>query len=75
MSIKAYFTNRVYKNALTKDYVKAIHHALLVFNRAKQFEHGPDGRIIFNSKKTVYEVKVFSYGGNIVTEKYYVHSN
>jgi hypothetical protein len=37
MTIKAYFTNRVYKNVLTKDYVKAIDHALLVFNRAKQF--------------------------------------
>jgi hypothetical protein len=39
------------------------------------FEQGPDGRIIFKSKKTVYEVKVFSYGGNVVTEKYYIHSN
>jgi hypothetical protein len=37
MSIKTYFTNRVYKNTLTKEYVKAIDHALLVFNRAKQF--------------------------------------
>jgi hypothetical protein len=37
MTIKAYFTNRVCKNALTKEYVKAIDHALLVFNRAKQF--------------------------------------
>jgi hypothetical protein len=75
MSIKAYFTNRVYENALTKEYVKAIDHALLVFNRAKQFEYGPDGRIIFKSKKTVYVVKLFSYGGNIVAEKYYIHSN
>jgi hypothetical protein len=39
------------------------------------FEHGPDGRIIFKGKTTEYEVKVFSYGGNVVTEKYYIHSN
>jgi hypothetical protein len=34
MGTKAYFTNRVYKNTLSKEYVKAIDHALLVFNRA-----------------------------------------
>jgi hypothetical protein len=39
------------------------------------FEHGPDGRIIFKGNTTIYEVKVFSYGGNVVTEKYYIHSN
>jgi hypothetical protein len=37
MGTKAYFSNRVYKNTLSKDYVKATDHALLVFNRAKQF--------------------------------------
>jgi hypothetical protein len=37
MGTKAYFSNRVYKNTLSKEYVKAIDHALLVFNRAKQF--------------------------------------
>ncbi|SFA70289.1 MULTISPECIES: hypothetical protein [unclassified Bacillus (in: firmicutes)] len=36
------------------------------------FEKGPDGRIIFEGKNTDYEVKVFSDGGNIVTEKYYI---
>jgi hypothetical protein len=36
------------------------------------FEHGPDGRIIFEGKNTVYEVKVFSFEGNIVTEKYLI---
>jgi IS605 OrfB family transposase len=37
MGTKAYFTNRVYKNTLSEEYVKAADHALLVFNRAKQF--------------------------------------
>lgn len=39
------------------------------------FEQGPDGRLIFKGKTTVCEVKVFSYGGNVVTEKYYIHTN
>ena len=34
---KAYFSNRIYKNTLSKEYVEAISHALLVFNRAKHF--------------------------------------
>jgi IS605 OrfB family transposase len=37
MSVKAYFTNRVYKNTLNEKYVDAISHALLVFNQAKHF--------------------------------------
>jgi hypothetical protein len=36
------------------------------------FEQGPDGRIIFEGKNTDYEVKVFSDGGNIVTDRYYI---
>jgi hypothetical protein len=39
------------------------------------FEQGPDGRIIFKGKTTVYEVKVFSCGGNVVTERYYIRTN
>jgi hypothetical protein len=38
------------------------------------FEHGPDGRIIFEGKKIVYEVKIFSLGGNVVTEKYLINT-
>ncbi|TFB24085.1 hypothetical protein E3U55_04535 [Filobacillus milosensis] len=37
------------------------------------FEQGPDGRIIFEGKKTV-EVKVFSYGGNVVTDKHLINT-
>jgi hypothetical protein len=37
MSIKAYFSNRIYKKTLPDEYVEAISHALLVFNRAKHF--------------------------------------
>lgn len=37
MSIKAYFSNRIYKNTLPDEYVEAINYALLVFNRAKHF--------------------------------------
>ena len=37
MVTKAYFSERVYKNTLSKEYREAIAHALLVFNRAKQF--------------------------------------
>ena len=37
MSFKAYFSNRVYKNTLSSEYVNAVGHALLVFNRAKHF--------------------------------------
>jgi hypothetical protein len=36
------------------------------------FEQGPDGRIVFEGKKTVYEVKVFSIGGNVVTDQHYI---
>lgn len=36
------------------------------------FEQGPDGRIIFEGENTVLEIKVFSDGGNIVTEQYYI---
>ncbi|PKG22602.1 hypothetical protein [Niallia nealsonii] len=35
--MKAYFSNRVYKQTLSKEYVNSISHALLVFNRAKHF--------------------------------------
>lgn len=34
---KANFSKRIYKNQLDKQYVDAISHALLVFNRAKHF--------------------------------------
>ena len=34
---KAYFSVRVYKNILSKEYREAIAHSILVFNRAKQF--------------------------------------
>ncbi|MGM0901744.1 MAG: IS200/IS605 family accessory protein TnpB-related protein [Bacillota bacterium] len=34
---KVYFSNRIYKQSLTKKYDKAISHALLVFNQAKHF--------------------------------------
>ncbi|WP_020060577.1 hypothetical protein [Bacillus sp. 123MFChir2] len=34
---KAYFSIRIYKNALNPKYVEAIGHALFVFNRAKHF--------------------------------------
>ncbi|MCQ6278614.1 IS200/IS605 family accessory protein TnpB-related protein [Bacillus sp. EB600] len=37
MSIKAFFSNRVYKNTLPKEFVDAISHALFVFNSAKHF--------------------------------------
>ena len=37
MITKTYFSNRIYKNRLSKEYVDGIAHALLVFNRAKQF--------------------------------------
>lgn len=37
MGMKAFFSKRVYKNTLIKEYVDAISHALLVFNRAKHF--------------------------------------
>ena len=37
MKTKTYFTQRVYKNTLSKNYVQAITHALFVFNQAKQF--------------------------------------
>jgi IS605 OrfB family transposase len=37
MSTKAYFTNRVYKNALDEKFVDATSHALLVFNQAKHY--------------------------------------
>ncbi|MFD1738708.1 hypothetical protein ACFSCX_19515 [Bacillus salitolerans] len=36
------------------------------------FEEGPDGRIIFSGKKKGVEVGVFSNGGNVVTDKYYI---
>jgi hypothetical protein len=36
------------------------------------FEQGPNGRIIFEGKNSVYEVKVFSDGGNIVTNNHYI---
>ena len=36
------------------------------------FEKGPDGRIIFEGKNTVYEVGIFSDGGNIVTDQHYI---
>lgn len=36
------------------------------------FEKGPDGRIIFEGKNTIYEVMIFSDGGNIVTDKHYI---
>ena len=35
--MKAYFSNRIYKFTLSKEYVDSISHALLVFNRAKHF--------------------------------------
>ena len=37
MKTRAYFTQRVYKNTLSQEYVEAITHALFVFNQAKQF--------------------------------------
>lgn len=37
MATKTYFSNRMYKHTLSEEYVSAITHALLVFNRAKQF--------------------------------------
>jgi IS605 OrfB family transposase len=37
MGTKAYFSNRIYKSVLPEEYVSAIGHALLVFNRAKHF--------------------------------------
>jgi hypothetical protein len=36
------------------------------------FEQGPDGKIIFEGKNSVNEVKVFSDGGNIVTDNHYI---
>ena len=36
MVTKAYFSVRVYKNTLSKEYRKAIAHAILVFNRARR---------------------------------------
>jgi hypothetical protein len=38
------------------------------------FEQGPDGRIIFEGKNTVYEVNVFSLNGNVVTDKYLINT-
>jgi hypothetical protein len=38
------------------------------------FEQGPDGRMIFEGKSKVYEVKVFSRTGNVVTNKYYIQT-
>lgn len=35
--MKAYFSNRIYKNTLPKEYVESITHALFLFNRAKHF--------------------------------------
>ena len=37
MKTRAYFTQRVYKNTLSQEYVEAITHAIFVFNQAKQF--------------------------------------
>ena len=37
MKTRAYFSRRVYKNLLSKEYVQAITQALFVFNQAKQF--------------------------------------
>ena len=37
MSMKTYFSNRIYKNTLSKEYIDATSHALMVFNRAKHF--------------------------------------
>ncbi|MCQ6276002.1 hypothetical protein JMM81_13745 [Bacillus sp. V3B] len=37
MKTRTYFSVRVYKDTLSKEYIEAITHALLVFNRAKQF--------------------------------------
>jgi hypothetical protein len=39
------------------------------------FERGPDGRIIFEGGDTVYEVQVFSDGGNVVTDRYYIQTD
>ncbi|MBW9235105.1 hypothetical protein JQK62_23355, partial [Leptospira santarosai] len=36
------------------------------------FEEGPDGRIIFEGKNSVHEVKIFSDGGNIVSDQHYI---
>ena len=35
--MKAYFSNRIYKNTLSKEFVDAISHALFVFNQGKHF--------------------------------------
>lgn len=37
-----------------------------------QFEQGPDGRIIFDGNKSTLEIRVFSLGGHVVTENYYI---
>lgn len=37
MKTRTYFSVRVYKDTLSQEYIEAITHALLVFNRAKQF--------------------------------------
>ena len=38
------------------------------------FEQGPDGRIIFEGKSGVYEVRVFSHSGNVVTNNYFINT-
>jgi IS605 OrfB family transposase len=37
MKTRAYFSQRIYKNTFSEEYVQAITHALFVFNQAKQF--------------------------------------
>ncbi|WP_442600072.1 hypothetical protein [Neobacillus sp. D3-1R] len=53
------------------EYIKKINTGLRKDITKIQFEHGPDGRIILEGNKTV-EVKVFSNGGNVVTDKYLI---
>jgi hypothetical protein len=60
---------------------KVINHILQGINSAPRenlskitFEQGPDGRMIFEGQSEVYEVRVFSHSGNVVTNKYYIHT-
>ena len=38
------------------------------------FEQGPDGRIIFEGKSEVYEVRVFTHSGNVVINNYFINT-
>jgi hypothetical protein len=38
------------------------------------FEQRPDGRMIFEDKSNVYEVRVFSHSGNVVTNTHLINT-